>query len=95
MVPFKELGLGLSEEQISEEEAHNLTDGFSLPALKVFYLWTGRDGEKTDVVGLFLCSLNVRGTPCAFCCLLDTVTIIALLMFLKLPLKMESIIKIR
>uniref|UniRef100_A0A8C4MWP1 Vezatin n=1 Tax=Equus asinus TaxID=9793 RepID=A0A8C4MWP1_EQUAS len=34
VVPFKELGLGLSEEQISEEEAHNLTDGFSLPALK-------------------------------------------------------------
>lgn len=35
VVPFKELGLGLSEEQVSEEEAHNLTDGFSLPALKV------------------------------------------------------------
>lgn len=38
MVPFKELGLGLSEEQISEEEARNLTDGFSLPALKVTHL---------------------------------------------------------
>ncbi|KFV71480.1 Vezatin, partial [Dryobates pubescens] len=35
VVPFKELGLGLSEEQVSEEEAHNLTDGFSLPALKL------------------------------------------------------------
>ena len=23
----------------SEEEAHNLTDGFSLPALKVIHLW--------------------------------------------------------
>ncbi|GAB1295506.1 Vezatin [Apodemus speciosus] len=34
VVPFKELGLGLSEDQISEEEARNLTDGFSLPALK-------------------------------------------------------------
>ncbi|KAK9399786.1 vezatin [Crotalus adamanteus] len=42
VVPFKELGLGLNEEQVSEEEAHNLTDGFSLPALKVlFQLWVG------------------------------------------------------
>lgn len=35
VVPSKDLGMGLSEEQVSEEEAHNLTDGFSLPALKV------------------------------------------------------------
>ncbi|KAB0353765.1 hypothetical protein FD755_023541, partial [Muntiacus reevesi] len=40
VVPFKELGLGLSEEQISEEEAHNLTDGFSLPALKNSHQWS-------------------------------------------------------
>lgn len=46
MVPFKELGLGLSEEQISEEEAHNLTDGFSLPALKVIHSWKGRKGRR-------------------------------------------------
>ncbi|XP_032026825.1 vezatin [Hylobates moloch] len=46
VVPFKELGLGLSEEQISEEEAHNFTDGFSLPALKVIHLWKGRAEEK-------------------------------------------------
>ncbi|XP_028603399.2 vezatin isoform X1 [Podarcis muralis] len=46
VVPFKELGLGLSEEQVSEEEAHNLTDGFSLPALKVlFQLWVGQSSE--------------------------------------------------
>jgi hypothetical protein len=45
VVPFKELGLGLSEEQISEEEAHNLTDGFSLPALKVMH--HGRERLKT------------------------------------------------
>ncbi|XP_061495529.1 vezatin isoform X5 [Rhineura floridana] len=46
VVPFKELGLGLSEEQVSEEEAHNLTDGFSLPALKVlFQLWVGQNSE--------------------------------------------------
>ncbi|XP_029060977.1 vezatin isoform X6 [Monodon monoceros] len=46
VVPFKELGLGLREEQISEEEAHNLTDGFSLPALKVlFQLWVAQSSE--------------------------------------------------
>ncbi|KAJ7329921.1 hypothetical protein JRQ81_016095 [Phrynocephalus forsythii] len=46
VVPFKELGLGLSEEQVSEEEANNLTDGFSLPALKVlFQLWVGQNSE--------------------------------------------------
>ncbi|XP_011789464.1 PREDICTED: vezatin isoform X3 [Colobus angolensis palliatus] len=46
VVPFKELGLGLSEEQISEEEAHNFTDGFSLPALKVlFQLWVAQSSE--------------------------------------------------
>uniref|UniRef100_A0A8C5RFM5 Vezatin n=1 Tax=Laticauda laticaudata TaxID=8630 RepID=A0A8C5RFM5_LATLA len=45
VVPFKELGLGLNEEQVSEE-AHNLTDGFSLPALKVlFQLWVGQSSE--------------------------------------------------
>uniref|UniRef100_A0A2D4FML4 Vezatin n=1 Tax=Micrurus corallinus TaxID=54390 RepID=A0A2D4FML4_MICCO len=46
VVPFKELGLGLNEEQVSEEEAYNLTDGFSLPALKVlFQLWVGQSSE--------------------------------------------------
>ncbi|XP_042325230.1 vezatin isoform X3 [Sceloporus undulatus] len=46
VVPFKELGLGLSEEQVSEEEAHNFTDGFSLPALKIlFQLWVGQSSE--------------------------------------------------
>ncbi|KAB0350218.1 hypothetical protein FD754_015075, partial [Muntiacus muntjak] len=36
-VPFKELGLGLSEEQISEEEAHNLTDGFQPACSSEFF----------------------------------------------------------
>ncbi|XP_013915956.1 PREDICTED: vezatin isoform X3 [Thamnophis sirtalis] len=46
VVPFKDLGLGLNEEQVSEEEAYNLTDGFSLPALKVlFQLWVGQSSE--------------------------------------------------
>ncbi|XP_020733571.2 vezatin isoform X2 [Odocoileus virginianus] len=55
VVPFKELGLGLSEEQISEEEAHNLTDGFSLPALKVlFQLWVAQSSEFFRRLALLL-----------------------------------------
>ncbi|XP_036348298.2 vezatin isoform X2 [Ochotona princeps] len=55
VVPFKELGLGLSEEQISEEEAHELTDGFSLPALKVlFQLWVAQSSEFFRRLALLL-----------------------------------------
>ncbi|XP_040836597.1 vezatin isoform X1 [Ochotona curzoniae] len=55
VVPFKELGLGLSEEQISEEEAHDLTDGFSLPALKVlFQLWVAQSSEFFRRLALLL-----------------------------------------
>ncbi|XP_039092528.1 vezatin isoform X2 [Hyaena hyaena] len=59
VVPFKELGLGLSEEQISEEEAHNLTDGFSLPALKVlFQLWVAQSSEFFRRLALLLSTAN-------------------------------------
>ncbi|XP_075789618.1 vezatin isoform X2 [Pelodiscus sinensis] len=59
VVPFKELGLGLSEEQVSEEEAHNLTDGFSLPALKVlFQLWVGQSSEFFRRLALLLSPVN-------------------------------------
>ncbi|KAF4010157.1 hypothetical protein G4228_001815 [Cervus hanglu yarkandensis] len=59
VVPFKELGLGLSEEQISEEEAHNLTDGFSLPALKVlFQLWVAQSSEFFRRLALLLSTTN-------------------------------------
>ncbi|XP_054974164.1 vezatin isoform X1 [Sorex araneus] len=59
VVPFKELGLGLSEEQISEEEAHNLTDGFSLPALKVLYqLWVAQSSEFFRRLALLLSTAN-------------------------------------
>ncbi|XP_042549118.1 vezatin isoform X3 [Dipodomys spectabilis] len=59
VVPFKELGLGLSEEQISEEEAHNLTDGFSLPALKVlFQLWMAQSSEFFRRLALLLSPTN-------------------------------------
>ncbi|XP_018585724.2 vezatin isoform X1 [Scleropages formosus] len=45
-VPLKELGLGLGEEPLSEERAQELTDDYSLPALKVlFQLWVGQSSE--------------------------------------------------
>uniref|UniRef100_F6Q5Q0 Vezatin n=2 Tax=Ornithorhynchus anatinus TaxID=9258 RepID=F6Q5Q0_ORNAN len=64
VVPFKELGLGLSEEQVSEEEAHNLTDGFSLPALKVlFQLWVGQSSEFFRRLALLLSTANAPPAP--------------------------------
>lgn len=64
VVPFKELGLGLSEEQISEEEAHNLTDGFSLPALKVLYqLWVAQSSEFFRRLALLLSTANAPPGP--------------------------------
>ncbi|XP_058937191.1 vezatin isoform X2 [Kogia breviceps] len=64
VVPFKELGLGLSEEQISEEEAHNLTDGFSLPALKVlFQLWVAQSSEFFRRLALLLSTVNSPPGP--------------------------------
>uniref|UniRef100_A0A8C6ZQJ8 Vezatin n=1 Tax=Nothoprocta perdicaria TaxID=30464 RepID=A0A8C6ZQJ8_NOTPE len=64
VVPFKELGLGLSEEQVSEEEAHNLTDGFSLPALKVlFQLWVGQSSEFFRRLVLLLSPANASPQP--------------------------------
>ncbi|EMP26925.1 Vezatin [Chelonia mydas] len=64
VVPFKELGLGLSEEQVSEEEAHNLTDGFSLPALKVlFQLWVGQSSEFFRRLALLLSPVNASPQP--------------------------------
>ncbi|PKU47265.1 hypothetical protein llap_2441 [Limosa lapponica baueri] len=60
----EELGLGLSEEQVSEEEAHNLTDGFSLPALKVlFQLWVGQSSEFFRRLVLLLSPANASPKP--------------------------------
>ncbi|XP_044770672.1 vezatin isoform X3 [Neomonachus schauinslandi] len=64
VVPFKELGLGLSEEHISEEEAHNLTNGFSLPALKVlFQLWVAQSSEFFRRLALLLSTANSPPGP--------------------------------
>ncbi|XP_069485916.1 vezatin isoform X3 [Ambystoma mexicanum] len=59
VVPLKDLRLGLSKVQVSEEEAHNLTDGFSLPALKVlFQLWIGQSSEFYRRLALLLSPEN-------------------------------------
>lgn len=64
VVPSKDLGMGLSEEQVSEEEAHNLTDGFSLPALKVlFQLWIGQSSEFFRRLALLLSPENAYQGP--------------------------------
>lgn len=41
-VPLKELGLGLGVEHLGDEQAQELTDDYSLPALKVR---TGEDSR--------------------------------------------------
>ncbi|KAM4675247.1 vezatin isoform 2-T2 [Discoglossus pictus] len=64
VVPLKDLGLGLCEEQVSEEEAHNLTNGFSLPALKVlFQLWIGQSSEFFRRLALLLSTENECQEP--------------------------------
>uniref|UniRef100_A0A8C5PZT4 Vezatin n=1 Tax=Leptobrachium leishanense TaxID=445787 RepID=A0A8C5PZT4_9ANUR len=64
VVPLKDLGLGLGENQVSEEEAHNLTNGFSLPALKVlFQLWIGQSSEFFRRLALLLSTENACQGP--------------------------------
>ncbi|XP_026065750.1 vezatin isoform X3 [Carassius auratus] len=45
-VPIRELGLGLGVEHLSEEQAQELTNDYSLPSLKMlFQLWVGQSSE--------------------------------------------------
>ncbi|KAI1888037.1 hypothetical protein AGOR_G00180920 [Albula goreensis] len=54
-VPLKELGLGLGEEHLSDEQVQELTDDYSLPALKVlFQLWVGQSSEFFRRLALLL-----------------------------------------
>lgn len=54
-VPLKELGLGLGAEHLNDEQAQELTDDFSLPALKVlFQLWVGQSSECFRRMALLL-----------------------------------------
>ncbi|XP_056878243.1 vezatin isoform X3 [Takifugu flavidus] len=54
-VPLKELGLGLGIEHLSDEQAQELTDDYSLPALKMlFQLWVGQSSECFRRLALLL-----------------------------------------
>ncbi|XP_070996804.1 vezatin-like isoform X2 [Oncorhynchus clarkii lewisi] len=54
-VPLKELGMGLGTEHLTDEEAQELTDDYSLPALKVlFQLWVGQSSECFRRLALLL-----------------------------------------
>ncbi|XP_031438344.1 vezatin isoform X2 [Clupea harengus] len=45
-VPIKELGLGLGAEHLTDDQVQELTDDYSLPALKMlFQLWVGQSSE--------------------------------------------------
>ncbi|XP_007540502.1 vezatin isoform X1 [Poecilia formosa] len=54
-VPLKELGLGLGIEHLGDEQAQELTDDYSLPALKMlFQLWLGQSSECFRRLALLL-----------------------------------------
>ncbi|KAJ8261790.1 hypothetical protein GJAV_G00158440 [Gymnothorax javanicus] len=54
-VPLKQLGLGLGAEHLSDEQVQELTDDYSLPALKVlFQLWVGQSSEFFRRLALLL-----------------------------------------
>ncbi|XP_061839643.1 vezatin isoform X2 [Nerophis lumbriciformis] len=54
-VPLKELGLGLGIEHLGDEQAQELTDDYSLPALKMLYqLWVGQNSECFRRLALLL-----------------------------------------
>ncbi|XP_058272657.1 vezatin isoform X3 [Hemibagrus wyckioides] len=56
-VPIRELGLGLGAEHLSDEQAQELTNDYSLPALKLlFQLWVGQSSEFFRRLALMLSS---------------------------------------
>uniref|UniRef100_A0A3Q0S0Z5 Vezatin n=1 Tax=Amphilophus citrinellus TaxID=61819 RepID=A0A3Q0S0Z5_AMPCI len=62
-VPLKELGLGLGIEHLGDEQAQELTDDYSLPALKMlFQLWVGQSSECFRRLALLL-SPNTSPSP--------------------------------
>lgn len=54
-VPLKELGLGLGLEHLNDEQAQELTDDYSLPALKVK---AGADARKRSRIKAWLRNRN-------------------------------------
>ncbi|XP_065125273.2 vezatin isoform X3 [Paramisgurnus dabryanus] len=70
-VPVRELGLGLGVEHLSDEQAQELTNDYSLPALKMlFQLWMGQSSEFFRRLALLLSpgreELDSRSTPLKF-----------------------------
>ncbi|XP_030576220.1 vezatin isoform X1 [Archocentrus centrarchus] len=62
-VPLKELGLGLGIEHLGDEQAQELTDDYSLPALKMlFQLWVGQSSECFRRLALLLSPSRIE-TP--------------------------------
>ncbi|XP_061570105.1 vezatin [Cololabis saira] len=60
-VPLKELGLGLGIEHLGDEQAQELTDDYSLPALKMlFQLWVGQSSECFRRLALLLSPYNTE-----------------------------------
>ncbi|XP_055045842.2 vezatin isoform X1 [Misgurnus anguillicaudatus] len=70
-VPVRELGLGLGVEHLSDEQAQELTNDYSLPALKMlFQLWMGQSSEFFRRLALLLSpgreELDSRSTPLTY-----------------------------
>ncbi|KAM3587982.1 uncharacterized protein V6R79_018214 [Siganus canaliculatus] len=60
-VPLKELGLGLGIEHLGDEQAQELTDDYSLPALKMlFQLWVGQSSECFRRLALLLSPRRIQ-----------------------------------
>ncbi|XP_071357803.1 vezatin isoform X3 [Trachinotus anak] len=60
-VPLKELGLGLGIEHLGDEQAQELTDDYSLPALKMlFQLWVGQSSECFRRLALLLSPCRIE-----------------------------------
>lgn len=63
-VPLKELGLGLGLEHLGDEQAQELTDDYSLPALKMlFQLWLGQSSECFRRLALLLSPQREQELP--------------------------------
>ncbi|XP_077090120.1 vezatin isoform X2 [Siphateles boraxobius] len=72
-VPIRELGLGLGVEHLSDEQAQELTNDYSLPALKtLFQLWVGQSSEFFRRLALLLSpgreELDSRPRPLTYSC---------------------------
>ncbi|XP_072327992.1 vezatin isoform X4 [Scyliorhinus torazame] len=63
-IPLKELGMGLGEEVVSDEEIQELTDGYRLRPLKVlFQLWVGQSSEFFRRLALLLSPTQAPHRP--------------------------------